>query len=95
MQLPMDLTQIIILSVIVVLTIFLVVLGFQVYYVLKDLRRTLGRMNHLFDDADSLVSEVKKPLEKAGNFVTALTTGAGIAHLLRRGSKETKEPKGK
>lgn len=90
----MDTTQIVLLAVIVVLAIFLVALGFQAFFVLKDLRKTLLRMNRLFDDADDLVGQVKKPIQTAGTFVTALTAGAGIAHFLRRGSKEPKGSKG-
>ena len=89
----MDTTQAILLAVIIVLAIFLVTLGFQVYFVLKDIRKTLWRMNRLFDDADDLVGQVKKPIESASSFFTALTAGAGIAHLLKRGSKETKGEK--
>ena len=62
----MDLIQAILLSVIVVLTIFLVVIGFQAFFVLKDLRKTLGKMNQLMEDTDSLVSQVKKPIESVG-----------------------------
>lgn len=83
----MDTTQIILLAVIVVLSIILVALGFQVFFVLKDLRKTLTRANRLFEDADNLVGEVKKPVESAGNFITALVGGIGIAHLLKKGSK--------
>ena len=83
----MDITQTILLAIIIVLAVFLVALGFQVFFVLKDLRKTLSRMNILFDDANNLIAEVKKPVESAGNFVSALTAGAGIAHLLKRGSK--------
>ena len=83
----MDVTQTILLAIIIVLAIFLVALGFQVFFVLKDLRKTLTRMNKLFDDANQLVADVKKPVESAGNFVTALTAGAGIAHLLKKSSK--------
>ena len=92
-MLPVDTTQIILLAVIIVLTIFLVVIGFQVFFVLKDLRKTLFRLNRLFDNADDLVGQVKKPIESAGNIFTAMTAGVGIAHLLKRGSKETKESK--
>jgi len=84
----MELTQSVLLAVVIVLTIFLVVLGFQVFYVLRDFRKTLRRLNRLFDDADSLVSEVKKPIEKAGTIIGGLTTGATIAHLLSRGDKK-------
>lgn len=86
----MDTTQIVLLAVTVVLAVFLVALGFQVFFVLKDLRRTLTRMNRLFDDADELVDQVKKPIQSAGNIVSALTAGAGIAHLLKRGDKKEK-----
>ena len=55
----MDTTQTVLLAVIIVLAIFLVALGFQVFFVLKDLRKTLARMNRLFDDADDLVDQVK------------------------------------
>ena len=84
----MDTTQTVLLAIIIVLAIFLVALGFQVFFVLKDLRKTLHRMNMLFDDANQLVTDIKKPVESAGNFVTALTAGAGIAHLLKKGKKE-------
>ena len=89
----MDITQTVILAVIIALAILLVVVGFQVFFVLKDLRKTLFRLNRLFDNTDDLVGQVKKPIESAGNLFTAMTAGVGIAHLLKRGSKETKEPK--
>lgn len=89
----MDVTQTILLAIIIVLAIFLVALGFQVFFVLKDLRKTLTRMNMLFDDANDLVGQIKKPVESAGNFVTALTAGAGIAQLFKKGSKGSKESK--
>lgn len=86
----MDTTQIILFAVIIVLAIFLVALGFQAFFVLRDTRKALGRMNRLLDDADDLVGQVKKPIQSAGNFVTALTAGAGIAHLLKKGDKKEK-----
>jgi len=87
----MDTTQIVLLAIAVTLAVFLVALGFQTFFVLRDARKTLIRMNRLFDNADDLVGQVRKPIESAGNFVTALTAGAGIAHLLKRGDKEKKK----
>lgn len=80
----MDLTQAVLLTVIVVLTVFLVIVGFQAFFTLKDLRRTLTKMNKLMDDTDELVSDVKGPLHSATNIFTAITAGAGIAHLLKK-----------
>ncbi len=84
----MDITQIVTLSVILVLTIFLVILGFQLFFVLKDLQKTLHKVNRLFDNADDLVLQIKKPVESAGNVFTAMSTGIGIAHLLKKVTEE-------
>ena len=84
----MDITQTILLAIIIVLTIFLVGLGFQAFFVLKDFRKTLRKVNRLFDDADDLVGSVKLPIHSAGNIISAMTAGAGIAHLLKRGKHE-------
>jgi len=87
----MDTTQIVLLAIVIILAVFLAALGFQAFFVLKDVRKTLVRMNNLFDDADELVDQVKAPIESAGNFVSALTAGAGIAHLLKKGKEEKKK----
>lgn len=87
----MDTTQIILLAIVIVLAIFLVALGFQAFFVLRDLRKTILRLNNLFDDVDDMVDQVKRPLESAGNFLTALTAGAGLTHLLKRGKDEKKK----
>lgn len=87
----MDTTQIVLLAIVIILFVFLVALGFQAFFVLRDLRKTLVRMNKLFNDADDLVDQVRKPIATAGNFVTALVAGAGLTHLLKRGDKEKKK----
>ncbi len=88
----MDITQIVTLSVILVLTVFLVILGFQLFFVLKDFRKTLFKVNRLFDNADDLILQVKKPIEQAGSVVTAMTAGVGIAQLLKKiGEKDSKK----
>lgn len=86
----MDTTQIVLLAIVIILAVFLVALGFQTFFVLRDLRKSLVRMNKLFDDADDLVGQVRQPIESAGNFVTALVAGAGLTHLLKRGDKKEK-----
>jgi len=87
----MDTQQAIILSVLIVLAVFLAALGFQLFFVLKDFRKTLRRANKLMENADDLVGQVKKPVSSVGNIFTALTAGAGIAHLLKKGEKHERE----
>lgn len=86
----MDITQAILLSAIVVLSIFFVAVGVQAFLTLKDLRKTLKKANKLMDDADNIVSQIKKPIETAGSVFTAVTAGAGIAHIIKRFTGEVK-----
>ena len=87
----MDINQAVLLSVIVILTIFLVVIGIQAFLTLKDLRKTLIKMNKLMDDTDGLVSQVKKPVESFSHIFSAITAGAGIAHLIKSFKKLDKD----
>lgn len=84
----MDITQTVLLAVTIVLAVFVVVLGFQIFFVLKDVRRTLFKFNNLFDEADDMIGKVKKPMESATGILSALATGVGIAHILKKGTKK-------
>lgn len=86
----MDATQAIILSVIIVLTVFLIVIGFQLFFVLKEFRLTLKKSNRILDDTQDFITQVKKPIESANNIIAAVTTGAGIAHFLKKAKEEVK-----
>lgn len=57
-----DSVQLILFIVIVVLTVLLVVLGFQVYFILKELRRTLQKANKVLDDTGTITEGISKPL---------------------------------
>lgn len=86
----MDITQAVLLSTIIVLAIFLVAVGLQAFFTLKDLRKTLKKANKIMDDADDIVTQIKKPIETAGNVFTAVTAGAGIAHIIKKITGEIK-----
>lgn len=91
----MDAIQAILFSIIIVLTIFLVIVGLQAFFALKDLRKTLKKANKLMGDVDDIVSQIKKPIETAGNVFTAVTAGAGIAHIIKKltGDKHERDEK--
>ena len=84
----MDITQIVLLAVTIVLAVFLVVLGFQIFFVLKDVRKTLFKINNIFDEADDMIDRVKKPVESMSGILSAMATGVGIAQLLKKVSKK-------
>ncbi len=63
-----DSVQLILLIVIIVLTILLVVLGIQVFFILRDVRQTITKTNRILENADSITSNIQEPLEALASF---------------------------
>ncbi len=74
-----DSVQLVLFAVIIVLTILLVVLGVQVFYILKEVRRTLEKTNKVLDDTGHITENISKP-------ISALST---VAMTFRAGSVVT------
>ena len=82
-----DTVQAVLLFVIVLLTILFVVLGIQVFYILKDLRQTLRRTNNILEDAENVSEGVSNSLSSFSNMfggASALGSIASIVSLFRK-----------
>lgn len=73
-----DPVQMVLLIVILVLTGLLVVLGIQVFYILRELRETVKKTNKVLDHADSITENIDVPLEA----LSSLVVGAKASSLL-------------
>ena len=69
-----DTVQAVLLFVIVILTILFLVLGIQVFYILKDLRVTLRRTNKILDNVENLSEGVSSQI---GSF-SKMFAGASV-----------------
>jgi hypothetical protein len=74
----MDSVQIVLLIVIIALTILLIVLGIQVYFILKDLRTTIVKANKVLDNAGDITSNVAGPIANLSIFASTIKTGSVI-----------------
>ena len=89
-----DTVQAVLLFVIVLLTILFIVLGIQVFYILKDLRQTLKRTNNILENVEKVsvgVSNSVNSLSSLSNMVggsTAVTTVFKILSMFRGRKKE-------
>lgn len=88
-----DLPQYILVGVIVILTIVLVVLGVQIFFILKESRETVQKVNKILDGASGIVGSsalFKNPVVKilAG---TALAFFAGQKKLKEKVQKPKEE----
>jgi predicted PurR-regulated permease PerM len=73
-----DPVQMVLLVVILVLTGLLVVLGIQVFYILRELRDTISKTNKVLDHADSISENIDVPLSA----LSSLVVGAKASSLI-------------
>ncbi|QQG40904.1 MAG: hypothetical protein HYV37_01100 [Candidatus Levyibacteriota bacterium] len=83
-----DTAQAVFLFVILVLTILVLVLGVQVFFILRELRQTVSKANKVLDDAGLITESVSGPLTSLSSLATGVKTGALLAGLLRRKKKD-------
>lgn len=83
-----DVTQVLLVIVITVLTVFLAVVGVQVYFILKDLRNTLTKLNRVLENAGELTEDIKRPVAGVSGILAGLKTGLSFAKFLGKKEKE-------
>ncbi len=72
----MDFLQIALIFLIILLSIFLAITGFQVFLILRDLKKALDKLNRVLEAGEEIAQEVEKPVVAAANLMTTLTAGA-------------------
>lgn len=86
-----DTAQTALFLVIIVLTILLVVLGVQVFFILRELRVTINKANKVLDDTGVITESVSEPIANLSSLATGVKIGSVIANIL----KKTKDHHGK
>jgi uncharacterized protein YoxC len=79
-----DPAQIALFLVILILTILLIILGIQVFFILRELRQTLKKANKVLDDTGDITESVSGPISSLSTLVTGLKTGATIAKYFKK-----------
>lgn len=87
--------QILLFVVIIILTILLLVLGIQVFFILKDLRKTISKANRVLDNTEQITESVSTPLSSFSSVLMGLKTGAKFANFLKRFQDEEKDKNAK
>lgn len=78
-----DTAEAVLLLVLVVLTVLLIVLGVQVYFILKELRQTVAKANKVLDDTGVITESVSGPIATISSLATGVKTGALIAKFIK------------
>lgn len=88
-----DPAQILLFIVIIVLTILLIVLGIQVFFILRDLRHTISKANKVLDNTGEITESVSQPLSSLSSVLMGLKAGGVIAKIIKKATDDTKEEK--
>lgn len=71
----MDVTQLVIVIISSVLAVLLVFLGIQVFYILKEFRHSIQKVNKMLDDAGRVTGTVGDSVVNMSGFINGLKTG--------------------
>ena len=82
-----DPVQVILLLVISLLTILLLVLGVQVFFILKELRRTIRRTNRILENTETITESVSEPI----SFLSEIVLNTGILSVISKVLRKTRD----
>ena len=75
--------------VIIVLAVLFVALGVQVFFILKELRRTVSKANKVLDDTSVITGSVSGPISNLSSIAGGIKIGSFIASILRGKKKSS------
>jgi hypothetical protein len=79
----MDPIQLTIIVVTFALTILLVVLGIQVFYILKEIRLSIQKANKMLDDAGAVTGTVSSGITSMSGFLNGIKSGISLITSLK------------
>ena len=80
----MDPTQVVIISVSVVLTSLFVALGVQFWFILKEVRRSIEKVNKMLDDGGRVTGAVGEGFSNVTGLMSGIKTGLNLVTSLRK-----------
>jgi len=83
----MDIVQLVIIVISFILTTVIVILSVQVWYILKEIRFSVHKMNKMLDDAGRVTEVVGDSAEGLSGFMNGIKTGMSIISSLKKGEK--------
>ncbi len=79
-----DPAQLALFIIIIVLAILLVVLGIQVFFILRELRNTVSKANKVLDDTGVITESVSGPVSSLSSVMMGIKTGASVASFFKK-----------
>ncbi|HUV47151.1 MAG TPA: hypothetical protein VMW29_03385 [Candidatus Bathyarchaeia archaeon] len=87
-----DPIQILLIFVITTLTILLFIIGLEVFQILKELKKTVEKVNKILTDSGRISEAVAQPIEEASDFIMGLQKGLKFFKTVSDFFKKEKAP---
>jgi len=87
--------QALLIVVVVVLTAILVAVGIQVYFILKEVRQSVKKVNKILDSAQDISESLARPINSLSDSLMGISGIGGLVSWLmaRKAKKNSKEEK--
>lgn len=79
-----DLNQVLLIAVVIILTSLLVIIGWQIYQILSEIRKMFIKFNTITDSVVSLSQSFSKSIQNISGFSQGLRTVFGVFKLFRK-----------
>ncbi len=87
-----NLTQTLLIVVVIVLSVILSIVGIQVFFILREVQRSIQKVNKMLDDAGTISESIAKPISSLSGTITGASGAAGVlGWLLNRKKKQEEE----
>lgn len=80
----MDIAQIALFIVIIILTILLLALGIQVFFILREFRKTVFKANKVLDNTNVITESVSAPISSLSGIAAGIKTAAPLISLFKK-----------
>lgn len=88
-----DPTRVLLVAVVIVLTIMMVLIGWQIYQILLEIRKMLKKSNLMMDNAAGFSAKIGKSFESLSGFSEGVKAVLSILNVFRKGEKKDGEGK--
>lgn len=89
-----DTTQILLYTVVVALTILLIVIGIQVFLILKEIKKMLEKANKMMDDATKLTGSISSSFHEISGFASGIKTVFKVFDVFNKKDPSTSSGQG-
>lgn len=80
----MDIAQVALFIVIIVLAILLLALGIQVFFILREFRKTVFKANKVLDDTNIITHSVSSPISSLSGIVGGIKTVTPLLSFFKK-----------